>query len=140
MVIWIARIAASAAPRNNILYQQEIIRKQNYEKAEHISTISTDRLKAENRAQIANDISVDTTVDMPSDTNQISTDISTAENGQNRAQITSVSRSVGSVDICSLSSQNQAKLPEVAETLGNYVAFDFEWDPVTQVLEAVLLL
>jgi len=60
-------------------------------------------IKPENRAQIANDISVD----MPFGTNQIST----AENGQNHAQIVSVSRSV---DICSLYSQNQAKLPKVA--------------------------
>jgi Cu/Ag efflux pump CusA len=60
---------------------------------------------------------------MPSGTNQISTDISTTENGQNRVYVTSNSRSV---DICSVSSQNQAKLPKVAETLGNYVAFDFE--------------
>jgi hypothetical protein len=50
---------------------------------------------------------------MRSGTKQISTDISTAENGQNRAYITSVSRSVGSVDICSLYSQNQAKVPSV---------------------------
>ena len=27
-------------------------------------------------------------------------------------------------------------MPKVAEILGNYVAFDFEWDPVTHVLEA----
>jgi hypothetical protein len=122
------------AVRNNISYQQEIIRKQNYDKTEHISTISTDRLKPENCAQIAKDISVNT----PFNTAQVSTDIPTVRYDQNCAYITSASRSVDSVDNCLLSSHDdhQAKLPKVAETLGSYLAFDFEWDINTHVIEA----
>lgn len=118
-----------ATARNNILYQQEIIRKQNCNKTEHISAISTDRLKLENCTQIANDISVDISPGI--------NHVSTAKYDQNCAYIHNVSRSVDSVDTCLFSSQNhQAKSSKVPDTLGNYVTFDFEWNPVTQVLEA----
>ena len=40
---------------NNILYQQDIIRKQNYPKVEHISPEQPYRLKPENCAPIAKD-------------------------------------------------------------------------------------
>jgi hypothetical protein len=39
------------AARNNILYQQAIVRRQNYPKVEHISPEQPYRLKSENRAQ-----------------------------------------------------------------------------------------
>jgi hypothetical protein len=129
------------AARNNILYQREIIRKQNYEKVEHISPEQPYRLKPENRAQIARD----NPGDMSFNVNHISPCISPEKNGENRAQIASDRRSGDTGDICSLSSQKQAKLPKELQDWCNngtiakpallpnvskmdkYLAFDFEW-------------
>ena len=138
------------AARNNILYQQQIIGKQNYLKVEHISPEQPYRLNPENRAQVTRDNPGDASGNMPFDVNHISPE----ENGENHAQNEQLRRSGDTGDICSLPSQNhQTKLPDnlqeyasfnfkiksdskVSTILGNYVAFDFEWDPVTQVIEA----
>jgi DNA polymerase elongation subunit (family B) len=142
------------AVRNNILYQREIIRKQdNYEKVEHISPEQPYRLKAENCAQTIRD----NPGDMSFGVNNMSHCISPEENGENPAQNEQLRRSGDTGDICTISSQNkQTKLPKelqdwyngiaipksstttakVAKILGNYVAFDFEWDPDTHVIEA----
>ena len=120
-----------------------------YEKNEHISPEQPYRLKPENCAQITRDNSGD----MSFDVNHISPCISPEENGENCAQNEQLRRSGDTGDICTISSQKQTELPKqlqewcngtvpkpvppkVSDILGNYVAFDFEWDPDTHVLEA----
>jgi hypothetical protein len=57
------------ADRNNILYQQQIIRKHNYENVEHVSPEQPYRLKPENCAQITKDNPCDTSGDICFDVN-----------------------------------------------------------------------
>ena len=152
-------IDAIIAARNNILYQHAIIRKLNYGKVEQISPEQPYRLKPENRAQVTRDNPDDTPGDMSVEVNHISPCISPEENGENRAQNERLRRSGDTGDICSLSSQNYRQtelpkelqdwcniwnykpkpilpLPKVTKILNNYLAFDFEWDIDTHVIEA----
>ncbi len=101
------------AARNNILYQQQIIKKQNYGKVEHISPEQPYRLKPENRAQVTIDNQGDTSGDMHLDINRISPCISPEENGENCAQNEQLRRSGDTGDICSsLFTTIQTKLPK----------------------------
>jgi DNA polymerase elongation subunit (family B) len=142
------------ATRNNVLYQQVIIRKQNYPKAEHISPEQPYRLNPENCAQITRDSPGDTPCDMSFDLNHTSPCVSPEENTKCRAQNEKLRRSGDTGDICSLSSYRQAKLPKelpdwcvgiksnpallpkIKKILDKYLAVDFEWDINTHVIEA----
>jgi DNA polymerase elongation subunit (family B) len=148
---------AIIASKNNILYQQAIVRKQNYLKVEQISPEQPYRLKPDNRAQITKGNLGDISGDRSFELNHISPCISPEDNADNRAQNEQLRRSGDTGDICSLSSQNyQTKLPKelqdwcnngtiipksvqlptVTKILDKYLTFDFEWDINTHVLEA----
>ncbi|HJT47450.1 MAG TPA: DNA polymerase domain-containing protein [Nitrososphaeraceae archaeon] len=120
--------------RNNMLYQQQIIRKQNYPKVEHISPEQPYRLNPENRAQITRDNQGDISGDISFEPNHIPPCISPEQNSENRAQNDCFRRSDDTGDICSLSSSLQ--IPKVKKVLDRYLAFDFEWDIKTHVIEA----
>jgi DNA polymerase I len=151
--------------RNNVLYQQAIVRKQNYTKVEHISPERPYRLKPGDCAPVSIDNSYNSSGDISFDVNHVSPCISPEENGENRAQNRHIRRSGDSGDICLPSLQNYhhqtklpkelqdwcgiinnnsgtivskltAQLPEVKKILGNYLAFDFEWDIDTHAIEA----
>ena len=101
------------ATRNNILYQQQIIKSRIIGKVEHISPERPYRLNLDNRAQVTIDNQGDTSGDLHLDTNRISPCISPEENSENRAQNGQLRRSGDTGDICSLSLHNyQAKLPK----------------------------
>ncbi|HEY7079595.1 MAG TPA: DNA polymerase domain-containing protein [Nitrososphaeraceae archaeon] len=135
--------------RNNILYQQQIIRKQNYPKVEYISPEQPYRLKSENHAHLTRD----NPSNMFFDINHISSYVSPERDGENLSQNGQLRRSGDTGDICSLSSHKQAKLPKklqdwcvgikpnsasskINKILDKYLAFDFEWDINTHVVEA----
>jgi DNA polymerase I len=149
------------AAKNNILYQQQIIRKQNYPKVEHISPEQPYRLNSEDRAQITRDNPGDISIV----SNNVSPCILPEENTQNHAQNEQLRRSGDSGDICSLPSylpDQQTKSlsneprdctnnndgaivpklsvlpssPKIKKILDKYLAFDFEWDINTHVIEA----
>jgi DNA polymerase elongation subunit (family B) len=148
--------------RNNILYQQQIIRNQTYQKVEHISPEQPYRLNPENCAQIISD----NPGHISFEPNHISPFISPEQNAKNPAQNEQLRRSGDSGDICSLSSSLQihqtkslpnelhddrtndnndgaiilkppvTPSPKVKKVLDKYLAFDFEWDINTHMLEA----
>jgi hypothetical protein len=101
-----------------IVYQQQIIGKQNYPEVEHISPEQPYRLSSENRAQFTKNNSGD----MSFGPNHISPCISPEENAQNRAQNEKLRRSGDTGDICSISSQNyrQTKLPKDLEEYASF--------------------
>ncbi|HJT49028.1 MAG TPA: DNA polymerase domain-containing protein [Nitrososphaeraceae archaeon] len=126
--------AIIVAASNNILYQQHVIRNQSYPKVEHISPEQPYRLNHESCAQIVSDNPGDISGDISFELNSISPCISPEQKTENRAQNDCFRRSGDTGDICSLSSSLQ--IPKVKKVLNKYLAFDFEWDINTHVIEA----
>lgn len=116
------------ATRNNMLYQQQIIRKQNYPKVEHISPEQPYLLEAENRAQ-------NEQLRRSGDRGDICS-LSPSLQIRHTKSLPNEPHDRTNNDGAIISKPLVPPLPKIKKVLDKYLVFDFEWDINTYVLEA----